>query len=356
MNVLRVDLDAFAGNLHAIASRVAPAAPMLVVKDDAYGHGLARIVARARAEGIGWFGAFDVGTALAVRAASDVSVRVFAWSIHDDDAADAVAHGIDAGVGDLETLLLLADEARHQATTALVHLKIDTGLHRSGVRPEQWNDVVARAATLVEEGVIDVVGIWSHLAESSDEEDDEARDIFVAAAEAAERAGLRPRLRHLAASAAAFARAEFRLDLVRVGAFAYGIRSAGGPHETTLGLNQIATLSATVAEVGETTVTVAIGALDGLPSPIAGRLRVKTPGGQRMLRSIAGGSSEVETWPGARIGDEVVIYGSGASSSTDLGELIGSIGEEIAVRISPLVERRYEERAVREGSAVRPTR
>ena len=52
-------------------------------------------------------------------------------------------------------------------------------------------------------------------------------------------AGLRPRLRHLAASAAGFARPEFRYDLVRIGAFAYGIRPAGGPGEAELGIRPI---------------------------------------------------------------------------------------------------------------------
>ncbi len=50
----------------------------------------------------------------------------------------------------------------------------------------------------------------------------------------------------------------------------------------------------------------------------------------------------IEGWPEALFGDEVVIYGDGAGSSTDLAEAIDSIGEEIAVRISPLVPREYE--------------
>ena len=66
---LRVDLDGFAANLRVVRARVAPAELMLVVKDDAYGHGLERIVAPSRrAEGVRWFGAFDVREAVRTRA------------------------------------------------------------------------------------------------------------------------------------------------------------------------------------------------------------------------------------------------------------------------------------------------
>jgi alanine racemase len=52
----------------------------------------------------------------------------------------------------------------------------------------------------------------------------------------------------------------------------------------------------------------------------------------------------VDAWDGAAVGDQVMIYGPGSAgegSATDLAELIGTIGEEIAVRVSPLVPRVY---------------
>jgi alanine racemase len=54
--------------------------------------------------------------------------------------------------------------------------------------------------------------------------------------------------------------------------------------------------------------------------------------------------SLIAAWPGAAPGDRVIVYGSGAdgeASATDLAEIIGTIGEEIAVRVSPLVPRSY---------------
>jgi alanine racemase len=342
---LHVDLAALTANIARVRRQVAPAQLMLVVKDDAYGHGLDAVVRTAVAAGIEWIGAFDVRTGRAVRAVAGDDVRVFSWiAAARDDLDAAIAAGIDVGVGDAALLEELAVAAGEADATVRVHLKIDTGLHRNGVRPEEWPDFVARAAALERERIIEVVGVWSHIAEASDAEDDQARAVFEWALAEAATAGLRPVVRHLAASAAAFARPEFRYDMVRVGAFCYGIRSAGGPSADDLGLIPVARLEADVVAVGETSVTVGIGALDGLPSTLGGRAEVGTPGGTRALVGVGPTRAQVAAWPGASVGDVVAFYGAGEAgepSSTDLAELIGTIGEEIAVRVSPLVPRQY---------------
>jgi len=225
---LHVDVTALASNIARVRETVAPAELMLVVKDDAYGHGLDAVVRAATAADVRWFGAFDVRTGIAVRANVGDDARIFAWiAASRDDLGAAIAARIDLGIGDAALLEELADAAADAGATPRVHLKIDTGLHRNGVRPEHWPAFVARAAELQSAGLIDVVGVWSHIAEASDAEDDDARAVFEAALALAEAAGIHPSVRHLAASAASFARPEFRYDMVRVGAFCYGIRSAG---------------------------------------------------------------------------------------------------------------------------------
>ena len=340
--VLRIDLDAFAANLAHIRGAVAPAEHMLVVKDDAYGHGLRPIIQRAWAAGIRWFGAFDVQTGAAVRDALGDDARVFVWlAASTDEIRTAIALGLDIGVGDPRLLEDVARGAAEVSRTARVHLKLDSGLHRNGIRPEEWADAVASAVAHEASGSISVVGLWSHLAEASDDEDDAAAGQFLDAVAAAEQAGLRPAVRHLAASAAAFARPEFRHDLVRVGAFAFGIRPAGGPDEALLGIRPIATLAAPVVRVDEQGVHIAIGALHGLPSTLAGSVEVMSPAGPRPLLRVGALESVVQAWPEALVGDEVVIYGDGGPSATDLAEAIGTIGEEITLRVSPLVAREY---------------
>ncbi|MDF2492658.1 MAG: alanine racemase [Microbacterium sp.] len=339
---LVVDLSAFDRNVRVVRERVSPAELMLVVKDDAYGLGLDAVVDRAVASGLTWIGSFDVATGTRVRVRAGDAVRIFAWMVSGpDDARIGVEADLDLGIGDRHSLEDVAAAAREMGRTARVHLKIDTGLHRNGVRPEDWRAFVERAAGLQEQGDVGVVGIWSHIAEASDEEDDAARSVFDRAVDEAAAAGIDATLRHLSASAASFARPEFRYDMVRVGAFCYGIRSAGGPHEAELGLVPVAALEATVLEVGPKGAVIDVGSADGLPSLLAGRFPALTPAGARRVTAIGDLTTTVDAWPGAKPGDTVRIYGEGASSPTDLAESIGTIGEEIALRVSPLVERRY---------------
>lgn len=342
---LTIELDAFARNIQAVRQRVAPAELMFVVKDDAYGHGAVPLVRRATTEGVRWFGAFDLETALRIRPVAAADARIFLWMLFGPaSAATAVDAGFDIGVGEHALLEEVAAAAAGLGRTATVHLKIDTGLHRNGIRPEDWPAFVARAAELEAQGLLDVAGVWSHISEASDADDDDAREVFDIAVRQARAAGLRPEMRHLAASAASFARPEFRYDLVRVGAFCCGIRSAGGPPADDLGLRPIARLQAEVIASVADGVRIGIGALDGLPSSLAGRADVGTPAGPRRLIAVGDTESVVTAWPGASPGDIVTVYGAGASgesSATDLAELIDTIGEEIAVRVSPLILRAY---------------
>ncbi|WP_295832289.1 alanine racemase [uncultured Microbacterium sp.] len=339
--VYRVDLDAFARNLRRVREAVAPAAHMLVVKDDAYAHGLEPIVMRAVAEGVRWIGAFDVVAGAAVRRIAGPDVRIFVWLIGGaGDLAAGIAADLDLGIGDEA---LLGDLAHLDAgRPARVHLKIDTGLHRNGIRPERWEAALARTSELVTAGRVSFEGIWSHISEASDADDDDARAVFLAARETARAVGLDPRFSHLAASAAGFARGEFREDIVRVGAFSYGIRPAGGPGEQELGIEPIATLSATVTAVDPAGVHLDLGSLHGLPSALGGRFDVVTPEGPRRVEAIVPTDTVIAPWAGAQPGDEIAVFGRDAlHTATELAELIDTIGEEIALRVSPTVPREY---------------
>ena len=348
---LRVDLGRIVANLQTLRAHVAPAEVLLVVKDDAYGHGVEAVARAAFANGQERIGSIDVATCLRVRAAVP-QATVLAWATSSAvEVGEALDAGIALGVGDSDYLELVAANARARGVVADVHLKIDTGLHRNGVRPEEWPAFVARAAQLERDGAIAVLGIWSHISEASDEDDDDARAAFDRAVDIAREAGIDRVTRHLAASAAGFARPEFRMDLVRFGAFAYGVRSAGGADVP--GIEPAAQLVASVIETGGDDVVVGIGSLDGLPSTLGGRVSVGTPAGARMLRHVDLASSRVAAWPGAAVGDEVALFGPGLlgeSSATTLAEAIDTVGEEILVRVSPLIPRVYVDPVIGPGS------
>ena len=99
-----------------------------------------------------------------------------------------------------------------------------------------------------------------------------------------------------------------------------------------------------MSDVGDSAVAVSYGYLDGLPSTLAGRMSVGTPAGPRLVREIGPATMLSDPWPGAAVEDEVYLFGPGTrgeSSVTTLAEAIGTVGEEIIVRVSPLVPRIY---------------
>lgn len=337
---LRLDARALRSNIAAVRARIAPSELMLVVKDDAYGHGLSWVVENAIGAEVSWIGSFDVRTAVDVRRAAGSAPRIFAWVTSTDAEIDeALLHDVDLGVGTAEYLARVIARASALEVCARVHLKIDTGLHRNGILPGDWADAVATAREAEAAGALRLVGIWSHIAEASDAEDDDAQAVFLEAVRVAGESGPVPTFLHLTASAASWWRPELRGSLSRIGAFCYGVRSADGPELE--GIRLVATLTASVVEVTDDGVLIGIGSADGLPSTLAGA-PVGTAVGARTLRKIGFTQSTVEGWAEAHVGDEVRLFGPGEwgeVSATTLAERIDTVGEEILTRLSARVRR-----------------
>lgn len=337
---LRVDTERFRSNIRAVRDRIAPSALMIVLKDDAYGHGLRWAVEAARGMGVDWYGAYDVRSGVEARRVLGDTGRIFAWATSTDDEVDeALRARIDLGVGSAEYLSRITALAARRGVRARIHLKIDTGLHRNGLLPAEWERTIAEVRAGEAAGHLELVGIWSHLAEASDDEDDEAQTLFLDAVRVAEQSGATPEALHLTASAASWWRPELRGSVSRIGAFCYGVRSADGPD--LAGVAPVAELTATVVDIVDGDAVVGIGAFDGIPSTLIGA-RVGTLAGARELLRIDAATSVVEGWPGMRIGDSVWMFGAGdhgESSATTLAERIDTVGEEILTRLTARIRR-----------------
>ncbi len=341
---LRLDSAVFRANIAAVRDRLGDSTLMLVLKDDAYGHGLRWAVETALEAGVTTFGSYDVRGGLDVRRLAGGTASVFAWATSTDEEIDeALLQDIELGVGTIEYLRRIVTRADVLGVRARVHLKIDTGLHRNGVRPEDWAAAVAEARAAESAGTLALVGVWSHIAEASDAEDDEAQSVFLDAVQHTGLSGAVPAALHLTASAASWWRPELRGTVSRIGAFCYGIRSADGPDLD--GVQPAARLVAPVVRVDGDAAVVAVGSLDGLPSTLAG-MTVGTPAGPRVAPEIDLATTTVEGWPGMAVGDEVTIFGPGAQgeeTATTLAERIETVGEEILTRLGPRIRRRVVE-------------
>ena len=363
----RVDLDAVRGNVEVLAQHAAGGAQvMAVVKADGYGHGLVPTARAAVAGGAAWLGVAFLEEALALRAAG-IETPLLAWLYApDEDLRPAVAAGVDLGVYCVAELAAAAEAARVTGVTARLHLKADTGLSRGGAQPADWPELCESAAKAEADGAVRVTGVWSHFAFADGGPDhptnSKQTEVFREAIAVAERAGLRPEVRHLANSAATLTAPATHFDLVRPGIAVYGL-SPIPPDQ--FGLRPAMTLRSTVAltksvpagagvsylhryvtERATRLALVPLGYADGVPRSATNVGEVLL-GGRR--RRIAGtvcmdqfvvdiGDDDVQA------GDPVVLFGpgdDGEPTAQDWARALDTINYEIVTRVGARVPRTY---------------
>jgi len=223
-----VDLAAIRNNIKVLKKAAHHAEVMAVVKADAYGHGIVPVAKAALEAGATWLGTAQASEALKLRAAGITpdQARILTW-LHAPSApyAELINADIDVSAANLGALDLIAEAARAAGKPAKVHVKVDTGLGRNGVMPHDLPEFAAKAAQYQNEGVMDVVGVWSHLAYADEiGHPTVARqlEVFDMDIETLRAAGLNPTVRHIANSAATLLNPEMHFDLVRPGLAIYG--------------------------------------------------------------------------------------------------------------------------------------
>jgi alanine racemase len=363
-----VDLDAISRNVEVLRKHAGSAAVMAVVKADAYGHGLLPSARAALGGGASWLGVAQLSEATALR---DDGIRapLLSWlHVPGTDFAGAVAADIDLSVSALWSLAEVADAARGLGRTARIHLKVDTGLGRNGAFGDDWQALLRAARRLEAEGLVRIVGVWSHFVYADEPTHPTVRrqeEQFAQAVRDAERAGCDLEVRHIANSAATLTNPGAAYDLVRPGLAVYGLSpvpSLGDPQ--SFGLTPAMTLSADLAVTKrvpagqglsyghqyvtsqDTTVAlVPIGYADGIPRN-ATNVGPVSVGGTR--HTVAGrvcmDQFVIDLGPGsgAQAGDRVTLFGAGESgepTAQDWAEVTGTISYEIISRIGSRVPR-----------------
>ncbi len=221
---VEVDVAAIRDNVEAIGRYVGPNTGILaVVKADAYGHGLVP-AARAVLDG----GAALLGVAIPeevarLRQAGITAPTLIIGCSLPYQAEEIVRLGAAAVVSYPDAARALADAARAQGTHARLHVKVNTGMGRVGVR---WNDAVTLIRQVAAMPGVELEGIMTHFA-TADYEDQTSvctqLQRFLDVLDGAAAHGIRPRYRHCANSAAIAFLPESHLDLVRPGLILYGV-------------------------------------------------------------------------------------------------------------------------------------
>lgn len=358
--LLTVDLGAIAENTRTVRSRTS-AEVMAVVKADGFGHGAVEMARTALRAGATRLGVTSLDEAFALRRAG-FREPVLSWlNAPGADFGAAAAAGVDLAVPDLVMLAGVAGVDRAIG----VHLHVDTGMSRGGADREQWAGLCAAARDAELAGRIRVVGVMSHLgrADEPDADDNAASAArFRASVQVARDAGLRPAVRHLAATAATLTNPATHFDLVRVGAGLAGIDPSGttrlrGAMTLTAPLIHVQAVAAGTpvgyghtwrAPRATTLGLLPLGYADGLPRAASSRAEVLVNGRRCPVAGLISMDQiviDLGHTP-ARAGDPTIVLGPGDDGEPTVAEWAGwaaTIEHEIVTRIGRRVPRRVVE-------------
>jgi alanine racemase len=372
---IEVSLSALRHNWRAIEAHVGKQVTVCaVIKSDAYGHGAAGCARALRDAGAKWLAVSSVEEGIALRRLG-IETRILVLSgFWRGEEQEIIKHQLTPAIWDSAHVELL-EKAAASATQsrAPVHLKVNTGMNRLGA---DMKDLLAMYKTLTAAQHLSLEGVFSHFAASEVAglaHGDEQIRKFDEALALAEKAGLKPQIRHMANSAGIVTRPKSWFDMVRPGLAIYGhcltlsaVDSA--QVQRALTLKSALTWKARILQVrdvaaGEqvgysaghvtkspTRVAVLpVGYGDGLTRRLSARGRVIVKDAYApILGNVSMNLTAVDVTriPGVAAGDEAILIGASAGCKVDVEEharLAETIPYEILCNISGRLQRIYQE-------------
>ncbi len=359
-----IDLSALGANIANIAAH-AGTPVCAVVKADAYGHGAPAVARAALEAGATWLAVATAPEAVEVgRAVPDHTPILI---LAERPGKELAEHGEQLPSGVRLTVCTAAGvvAAAGLGRRVPVHLKVDTGMHRMGVSPDE---MVAAARLVAGTAGVDLEAVWTHLAVADDPTDPFTAtqlDRFDRALDDLRAASLRPPLTHAANSAAALVHPRSRHDLVRLGIAMYGVAPAPGLEDVVtlspaMKLHTAVTALRTVS-TGESVsygrrwtagsasriATVPVGYADGLRrSSNENGVEVLIGGRRRpIVGNVTMDQCMVLVDNSTALGDEVVLIGTQGDQQIQVNEIaarIGTIGYEVLTSIGRRVGRVHQ--------------
>ena len=364
-----IDLDALAQNFRAIRKHIAPAVKVLAaVKANAYGHGAVECSRRLQSVGADWFGVALPEEAIELRRGGITKPILCLGGFWDGQQDICLQNNLTPVVYRSDLIASLNAAASERNVTADVHVKIDTGMGRLGVRFDQLPEFIERLKGLKN---IRVDGLMTHLAAADDEGREEYTNAQLArfrqAVTTFREKGFAPTYIHAANSAGLFSSSESWGNMVRPGGTLYGfvgdvlpqsieapaLRGVMSLHSRIMLLKQVAageklgygcTFETKRASL---IATIPIGYDDGYRRAFSNRARVIVRG---QWAPVVGRVSmdltlvDVTEVKDVAVEDHVTLLGQDGALSIraeDLGELAETISYEITCGISNRVPRVY---------------
>jgi len=356
-----IDLDALAHNVATLKRQAGTAALAAVVKANAYGHGAlgtARAALEAGADRLGVI-CVDEGEQLR-RGGIEAPILVMGHA-EVGEAKRTVNLRLTPTVNSRELGLALAREAEAAGIVQPVHLKVDTGLNRYGLPPQE---AISLAESLRDMASLEVEGIFTHFASADEGDKSFTLEQYRVFLNTAEQLSWIP-LRHVSNTATLLDRPEMSLDMVRPGVGMYGLYPSPQVSRA-LELRPVLSLKSRIVRLnrlaaGESVsygrtwranrpslIALAMcGYGDGLPRVLSNRGSLLVRGRRvpivgRVCMDMC--MVDVTDLPEVSEGDEAVMIGRQGEAeirAEEIGEMCGTISYEVLCGIAGRVPRLY---------------
>ena len=367
----QIDLGALRHNVATLTAHLAPQQLWAVVKADAYGHGAVECARVALQSGAHGLCVALVQEGVVLRQAGINAPILIMSEQPEEQFRDIISYGLIATLYNESTIVRFARTASELEIMASVHVKVDSGMHRVGVQP----DNAVRVASLVADSQwLTLDGMFSHLA-TADVADtqfvQQQVSTFMNAVEQVRALEIEVRHVHISNSASAIRRLDIGVDctMARVGIAMYGIpgdaatNSFGAAHQ--LDLRPVMSVHARVSHVQQvaagqgvsyglkrplesdsTIATLPLGYADGVPRGLWESGSVLINGTRHSFAGVVTMDQIMVNCAndGASIGDEAVLIGAQGSeciTANDWANKMGTIGYEIVCAISARMPRNY---------------
>ncbi len=364
-----IDLDSLAANFNCVKRLVGPEVRiMAVVKANAYGHGAVECAERLATTGADWFGVALPEEGIQLREAGVAQPILCLGGFWNAQAAACIQHKLTPVLYRLDMIEAFNSAARDAGVVADVHVKIDTGMGRLGIRFDQLSRF---AEALQQCEHIRVDGLLTHFAAADDPScqplTSEQIKRFDAAVELFRDRGYRPTHLHLANSAGVFGHREAWGNMVRPGGVLYGLwRDILSPATENPQLVSVMSFYSRITLLkwvprGETIgygctfeasresliATLPVGYNDGFMRGLSNRAQVIVRG---TYTPVVGRVSmdftliDVTNVAEVEVGDKVTLLGAEGDlrvSGEDLAKVAGTLSYEVTCGISERVPRFY---------------
>ncbi len=366
---IEIDQNALAHNFKMYKKAIGTRALGVVVKSNAYGHGIVEVARVCQASNdVDWILTATLTEALQLRM-NGITKPILVIYFIDEDPAKAIAYDIDVMVSDLQALDELNDLGIALAKPCNIHLKIDSGMSRFGFMPEQAVEIVKKAQSMP--GLL-VNGIYSHLAQAANIDQTfnlEQENAFISVLQQLEHAQISIPFKHISNSAGSTALENSHTNLVRLGLGAYGWWPSQSNKELTQAkfpdfdlkpvltfktrIFQIRNLEAgrcvgydrTYKTTANTRIAVLpVGYFDGYDRRLSSKGILLIRGQYAPVIGIIAMTTtlvDITHIPDAQVGDEVILMGDYEKiTPAQLANVVGSFNpREILTRLNPLIPR-----------------